>query len=52
VHSKNAGKTAPKAEKAKRLAPVVDLMSALKKSLAGQKEPERASKRPTLRKTA
>lgn len=34
VESKANGKPAPKQEKAKRLAPVIDLMSALKKSLA------------------
>src|SRR5581483_5164605 len=33
IESKNAGKPAPKAEKGKRLAPVVDLMTALKQSL-------------------
>jgi DNA end-binding protein Ku len=35
VRSKSKGEPAPKPEKAQRLAPVIDLMSALKKSLAG-----------------
>ena len=35
VDSKEKGEVAPKQEKAKKLAPVVDLMAALKKSIAG-----------------
>ena len=51
IESKNHGKPAPKTEKARRLAPVVDLMSALKKSLVGRKNPRGvrspgSSKRP------
>ena len=42
VESKSKGKPAPKTQKAPRLAPVVDLMSALKKSLAaGEKKRRR-----------
>jgi DNA end-binding protein Ku len=52
IESKTAGKPAPKAEKGKRLAPVVDLMTALKNSLAGEKKPSGASKPRRLRKTA
>jgi DNA end-binding protein Ku len=52
IESKTAGKPAPKAEKGKRLAPVVDLMTALKKSLSGEKKPSGASKPRRLRKTA
>jgi DNA end-binding protein Ku len=51
VESKSAGKSAPKAEKGKRLAPVVDLMTALKQSLAGAKSAGTAKPRK-LRKTA
>jgi non-homologous end joining protein Ku len=53
IESKSKGKAAPKPEKSRRLAPVVDLMTALKKSLAGAKQSSggsRSSKR--LRKTA
>ena len=52
IESKNAGKPAPKAEKGKRPAPVVDLMTALKKSLAGEKKSAGAAKHRNLRKTA
>lgn len=53
IESKNKGKPAPKPEKAQRLAPVVDLMSALKKSLAaGDRKSDGASKPKKLRKTA
>jgi DNA end-binding protein Ku len=53
IESKNKGKPVPKPEKARRLAPVVDLMTALKNSLAGERKSHsgsRASKK--LRKTA
>ncbi len=52
IESKSAGKPAPKAEKGKRLAPVVDLMAALKKSLANEKKSAGPSKPRKLRKTA
>jgi DNA end-binding protein Ku len=52
IESKSKGKPGPKAEKVQRLAPVVDLMSALKKSLAGEKKSEGAAKPKKLRKTA
>jgi DNA end-binding protein Ku len=52
IESKNEGKPAPKAEKAQRMAPVVDLMSALKKSLAGAGKTEGPGKTRKLRKTA
>jgi DNA end-binding protein Ku len=51
IESKSKGKPAPKAEKVLRLAPVVDLMSALKKSLAENKGGSTA-KTGKLRKTA
>jgi DNA end-binding protein Ku len=50
IESKSTGRPAPEAEKVHRLAPVVDLMSALKKSLAENKaSPAKTGK---LRKTA
>jgi DNA end-binding protein Ku len=55
IESKNKGKPAPKTEKAPRLAPVVDLMSALKQSLAAKKKSggfAGASKAKKLKKTA
>jgi DNA end-binding protein Ku len=53
IESKSKGKPTPKPEKARRLAPVVDLMTALKKSLAGEKQSGRGSKPgKRLRKTA
>jgi DNA end-binding protein Ku len=52
VESKSKGKPAPKAEKAQRMAPVVDLMSALKKSLAGTGKSQGTVKNRKLRKTA
>jgi DNA end-binding protein Ku len=52
IEGKSKGKPAPKPEKAQRLAPVVDLMSALKKSLATERKSEGASKPKKLRKTA
>lgn len=52
IESKSKGQTGPKPEKAKKLAAVVDLMSALKKSLA-EKQPSRTkAKSIKLRKTA
>jgi DNA end-binding protein Ku len=51
IESKSKGTPAPKAEKVQRLAPVIDLMSALKKSLAENKGGS-ASKTRKLRKTA
>ena len=52
VESKSKGQPAPKPEKAQRLAPVIDLMSALKKSIAGEGKAVGASKPKRLRKTA
>ncbi len=52
VDSKSAGKPAPKADKGKRLAPVVDLMTALKQSLASEKKSAGTAKPRKLRKTA
>jgi non-homologous end joining protein Ku len=55
IESKNKGKAAPKPEKARRLAPVVDLMSALKQSLATKGKTggaSGASKAKRLKKTA
>lgn len=52
IESKSAGRPAPNADKGKRLAPVVDLMTALKKSLAGEKKSSGAAKPRKLRKTA
>jgi len=52
VESKNEGKPAPKTEKAPRLAPVVDLMAALKESLAGRQKSQAAARGRKLRKTA
>jgi DNA end-binding protein Ku len=55
IESKSKGKPAPKPVNAPKLAPVVDLMSALKKSLAGEKKAGGdggATKAKRLRKTA
>jgi DNA end-binding protein Ku len=52
IESKSKGLPAPKPEKAQRLAPVIDLMSALKKSIAGGAKIEGTSKPKRLRKTA
>jgi non-homologous end joining protein Ku len=52
IESKSKGKAAPKPEKPQRLAPVIDLMSALKKSLASENKPERGGRARKLRKTA
>ena len=48
IDSKEAGKSAPKHERARQLAPVVDLMAALKKSIASQP----AKKTSKLKKSA
>ena len=53
IESKSKGKAAPKPEKVRRLAPVVDLMTALKQSLAGKGKSNRVSRSSKrLRKTA
>lgn len=54
IKSKSSGHAAPKHEKGKRLAPVIDLMSALKKSLAEKstRNASKASKFRRPRKTA
>jgi len=52
VESKRKGQPAPKREKAKKLAPVVDLMAALKQSLANRPKSTAKSKPSKLRKTA
>jgi DNA end-binding protein Ku len=52
VESKSDGKAAPKHENAPRLAPVVELMTALKESLARSKKSEGASRGKRLRKSA
>src|ERR1700683_50037 len=55
IESKSKGKPTPKPVNAPKLAPVVDLMSALKKSLAGEKKAGGdggATKAKRLRKTA
>ena len=52
IESKGKGKAAPLPEKAPRMAPVIDLMSALKKSLASAGKSQQASKPKRLRKTA
>jgi DNA end-binding protein Ku len=52
VGSKNEGKPAPKSEKAPRLAPVVDLMSALKESLAAKQKSGAVARGRKLKKTA
>jgi DNA end-binding protein Ku len=51
IASKSKGKPAPKAVQSPRLAPVVDLMSALKRSLA-QRKSDASPKSKKLRKTA
>ena len=52
IESRSKGKAAPQLEKAPRMAPVIDLMSALKKSLASAKKSERTPKSKRLKKTA
>jgi DNA end-binding protein Ku len=52
IESKRKGHVAPKQEKAKRLAPVVDLMSALKESLANNSTSPAKAKQQRLKKTA
>jgi len=52
IESKSKGKPAPRPQKAPKLAPVVDLMGALKKSLAETGKSETKTKHKKLRKTA
>ena len=56
VASKSDGRAAPKQEQTKRLAPVIDLMSALKKSLANTPSASKPASKPAktrkLRRTA
>jgi DNA end-binding protein Ku len=58
IESKSEGRAAPRPEKGKRLAPVIDLMAALKKSLAGKGTSSikgratKATKSSKVRKTA
>jgi DNA end-binding protein Ku len=52
IESKSKGHAAPKTEKPQRLAPVVDLMSALKKSLASKSKPHGSFNRKKLKKIA
>jgi DNA end-binding protein Ku len=52
IESHAKGQPLPKPEKAKRIAPVIDLMSALKNSLAAKSRPTAASKGKRLKKTA
>jgi DNA end-binding protein Ku len=52
VESRSKGTTGPQPEKAPRMAPVIDLMSALKKSLAQNGRPKKSPRTKRLRKTA
>jgi DNA end-binding protein Ku len=52
IESKRKGKAGPAPEKAPRMAPVIDMMSALKESLAGADKTEKAARSKKLRKTA
>lgn len=53
IESKRKGKAGPRPEKPQKLAPVIDLMSALKKSLATERKSEGAgTRRRRLKKTA
>jgi non-homologous end joining protein Ku len=52
IESKNEGRAGPKPEKVQRLAPVVDLMSALKKSLAEKGQEARATISKRLKRSA
>jgi DNA end-binding protein Ku len=52
IESKVKGRGVPKPEKEKQLAPVIDLMSALKKSIERSGKTARTSKPRKLRKTA
>jgi DNA end-binding protein Ku len=52
IQSKQKGKGAPAPEKAPRMAPVIDLMSALKKSLANTSKSTTRAKVKRLKKTA
>lgn len=51
IESKQKGKAGPEPEKAPRMAPVIDLMSALKKSLAGAVKSEKPTRAKKLKKT-
>jgi len=51
IQNKPKGRAAPKQEQPKRLAPVIDLMSALKKSLANAPLSAKTTKSRKLRKT-
>ena len=52
IESKQKGKAAPSPEKPPRMAPVIDLMSALKKSLAGTGKTAKPNRSRKLKKTA
>ncbi len=52
IDNKSKGHAAPKPEGAKRMAPVIDLMSALKKSLAAKPPEGKAATAKKLRRTA
>jgi len=52
IENKRKGQPAPKQEKAKKLAPVVDLMAALKQSLANRPKAGARSRAAKLKKTA
>jgi DNA end-binding protein Ku len=52
IESKSKGKPGPEPEKVQRLAPVIDLMAALKKSLAEGKRADASSKAKKFRKSA
>ena len=52
IESKSKGRPAPKLEQAKRLAPVIDLMSALKKSLTAAPPAAKGTRSRKLRRTA
>lgn len=52
IESKKEGKAAPKAEKARKMAPVVDLMSALKKSIESGGKSQHTGKSRKIRKSA
>jgi DNA end-binding protein Ku len=52
IQSKAKGRAAPKQEQPKRFAPVIDLMSALKKSLANSPSSAKTTKSRKLRQTA
>ena len=52
IENKEKGKAGPAPEKAPRMAPVIDLMSALKKSLAGAGKSQKPTRSRKLKKTA